>query len=302
MMAIPDYQTLMLPVLQSFSDGADHRVRDLIPWLADQFKLSPEERKELLPSGQQARFDNRIAWAASYMKQAGLLEASGHGFLTITMRGHEALAEHPAKLSARSLERYPEFLQFKNRTKARNQTAGPASPQEPTLEESLESAWVELREGLAQELLDRVHIASSAFFEHMVVDLLVKMGYGGSQADAAQVVGGSGDGGIDGVIKQDRLGLDAVYVQAKRWGRAVGGPEVQAFAGALDGRQAVKGVMITTSSFTREARNFVDRINKRIILIDGENLARYMIEFGVGVATARTYEVKRVDLDYFEDV
>lgn len=244
-------------------------------------------------------------WAASYMKQAGLLEARGRGFLAITLRGRDALAEGPARLSVKALERYPEFLEFKSRTKAKSQSPGSGSSdglEESTLEESLEAAWQELRDGLTQELLDRVRNGSPAFFEQLVVDLLVQMGYGGSQADAAQVVGGSGDGGIDGVIKQDRSGLDAVYVQAKKWDGTVGRPEVQAFAGGLDGRQASKGVMITTSSFSSEARNFVDRIAKRIILIDGETLARYMIEFGVGVATARTYDVKRVDLDYFEDV
>jgi restriction system protein len=239
------------------------------------------------------------------MKQAGLLEARGRGFLAITLRGRDALAEGPARLSVKALERYPEFLEFKSRTKAKSQSPGSGSSdglEESTLEESLEAAWQELRDGLTQELLDRVRNGSPAFFEQLVVDLLVQMGYGGSQADAAQVVGGSGDGGIDGVIKQDRSGLDAVYVQAKKWDGTVGRPEVQAFAGGLDGRQASKGVMITTSSFSSEARNFVDRIAKRIILIDGETLARYMIEFGVGVATARTYDVKRVDLDYFEDV
>ncbi len=304
-MAMPDYQSIMLPLLQASSDGASYRVRDLIPVLADHFKLSAQERREPLPSGRQARFDNRVAWASTYLRQAGLLEARQRGLLAITDRGQAALAEHPATLSARELERYavPEYLQFRNRARVTKVTAPPIRETGGgTVEESLEASWQELQDELAQQVLERVRAATASFFERLVVDLLVHMGYGGTQADAAQVVGRSGDGGIDGVIKQDRLGLDAVYVQAKRWGASVGRPEVQAFAGGLDGRQATKGVMITTSSFTSDAKNFVDRIQKRIILIDGETLARYMIEFGVGVATSRTYDVKRVDLDYFEEV
>jgi restriction system protein len=305
MMAIPDYQSIMLPVLQAFGDGTVRRIRDLIPGLADRFGLSAEERRELLPSGTQVRLDNRVHWAASYMKQAGLLEYRGPRLLVITQRGRDLLAEQPAGISVKGLERYPEFLEFKARTKIKTPGAQVATLDDGAKsnpEETLEAAWQDLREQLAQELLERVRAASPTFFEHLVVDLLVKMGYGGSQADAAQVVGGSGDAGIDGVIKQDRLGLDAVYVQAKRWEAQVGRPLVQGFAGSLDGRQATKGVMITTSSFSADAKDFVERIAKRIILIDGETLAQYMIEFGVGVATARTYDVKRVDLDYYEDV
>ena len=296
----------MLPVLVAFSDGSKRRIRDVIPSLADQFGLSPEERHEMLPSGTQARFDNRVHWAASYLKQAVLLEAVGGGFRTITTRGRSLLAENPDRMSVQALERYPEFLEFRKRTRVKVPPgvaeAGDSPGSKSTLEESLEATWQELREGLAEELLAKVRASTPAYFERVVVDLLVAMGYGGSQSDAAQVVGGSGDGGIDGVIKQDRLGLDAVYVQAKRWSAVVGRPEVQAFAGGLDGRQADKGVMITTSAFSKDARDFVDKISKRIILIDGEALARCMSEHDVGVATARTYDIKRVDLDYFEEV
>jgi restriction system protein len=303
-MAIPDFQTNMLPVLRRFGDGAVHRVRDLIPDLADEFNLTPEERRELLPSGRQFRFDNRVHWAASYMKQAGLLENQGPRQLVLTQSGRDLLANHPKSLSVKVLEQYPQFLAFKARKKPKAPDPPAPRPHDGALstpEETLEAAWQELRDELAKELLSQVRAASPTFFEHLVVDLLVKMGYGGSYADAAEVVGRSRDGGIDGVIKQDRLGLDAVYVQAKRWEAAVGSPIVQGFAGGLDGRQASKGVMITTSTFTQDAKAFVERIAKRIILIDGETLARYMIEYGVGVATVRTYDVKRVDLDYFED-
>jgi restriction system protein len=234
------------------------------------------------------------------MKQAGLFAPRGRGSLTITPRGLEVLAEDPERLSVSALKRFPEFLDFQSRTRGKR-AVQPDERESVTLEESLEATWVELRERLAQELLERVRAASPGFFERLVVDLLVAMGYGGSHADAAQVVGGSGDGGVDGVIKQDRLGLDVVYVQAKRWAANVGRPEVQAFAGGLDGRQATKGVLITTSAFSQDALAFVDRISKRIVLIDGQQLARHMIEYRVGAATARTYYVQRVDLDYFED-
>lgn len=303
-MAIPDYQTIMLPTLQAFADGGDHRIRDLIPQLAVHFGLTDRESRELLPSGKQARFDNRVHWAASYMKHAGLLHPTSRGLLVITRRGQDLLAVNPARLSVHELERFPEFLEFKARTKApklgpEDPINGSADDSDP--EESLETAWQTLRDQLAQSVLERLRAVTPQFFERVVVDVLVNMGYGGTYADAAQVVGGSGDGGIDGVIKQDRLGLDAVYVQAKRWEGPVSRPMVHSFAGALDGRQSTKGVMITTSTFTSDAYRFVGQIAKRIILIDGETLARYMIEFGVGVATAKTYEVKRIDLDYFEE-
>jgi restriction system protein len=303
-MAIPDFQTIMLPALQAFASGGEHRVRDLIPGLADHFGLTAQERRELLPSGKQARFDNRVHWAASYMKQAGLLQPAGRGLLAITSRGQDLLAEHPGRLSVRELERFPEFREFKVRTRAHK--AGASSPMRASEdvsdpEEALETAWQTLRDQLAQSVLERLRAVTPQFFERVVVDVLVSMGYGGTYSDAAQVVGGSGDGGVDGVIKQDRLGLDAVYVQAKRWDGPVGRPTVQSFAGALDARQSTKGVMITTSTFTPDARKFVNQISKRIVLIDGEALARYMVEFGVGVATAKTYEVRRVDLDYFEE-
>ncbi len=216
-MTIPDFQTVMLPLLESMADGADHRLRDLIPVLADQFALSEEERRELLPSGRQARLDNRVIWAATYLKEAALVEPKGRGIQAITARGLQLLSERPERLSIKALQRFPEFVEFKKRTKVK---VAPAIPDEDaagsgTLEESLEAIWKELRERLAQELLDKVRVASPGFFERLVVDLLVAMGYGGSHADAAQVVGGSGDGGIDGVIKQDPLGLDVVYVQGE---------------------------------------------------------------------------------------
>lgn len=303
-MSIPDFQNVMIPVLRVFGDGGEHHVRDVTALIADQLGLTAEGRAELLPSGHETRIHNRVDWAAYYMKQAGLLEGGGRAILVLTPRGRDLLDSGLNRLSSKALEQFPEFLAFKSRSRGPTQHTGIES-KSPSLDESpeerLESAWEELRAGLAQELLERMKAVSASFFERLVVDLLVKMGYGGTYADAAEVVGRSGDGGIDGVIKQDRLGLDAVYVQAKRWDGPVGRPVIQAFAGGLDGRQATKGVMITTSPYTTEARAFVEHIPKRIVLIDGQTLARYMMEFGVGVATARTYDVKRVDLDYYEE-
>ncbi len=243
-MAIPDFQTIMLPALQAFASGGEHRVRDLIPGLADHFGLTARERRELLPSGTQARFDNRVHWAASYVKQAGLLQRTGRGLLVITSRGQDILAQHPGRLSVHELERFPEFREFKVRTRAPKSGIGsPMRDSEDVSdpEESLETAWQTLRDQLAQSVLERVRAVTPQFFERVVVDVLMSMGYGGTSSDAAQVVGGSGDGGVDGVIKQDRLGLDAVYVQAKRWDGPVGRPTVQSFAGALDARQSTKG-------------------------------------------------------------
>jgi len=299
-MPIPDFQTVMLPVLRLMKDGAEHRLRDGIPMLATEFGLSDDERHELLPSGRQFRFDNRVAWAASYMKQARLLEARGRGNLVITSRGTTMLETKPERLSVLALRQFPEFVEFQSRTRPRLPPRHEDRESE-TLEESLEATWLELRQRLAEELLEKVRDASPGSFERLVVDLLVAMGYGGSHADAAQVVGGAGDGGVDGVIKQDPLGLDAVYVQAKRWAASVSRPDVQAFAGSLEGRQATKGVMITTSTFSQDARAFVEHISKRIVLIDGQQLAHHMIQYGVATATTRTYDLQRVDLDYFEE-
>lgn len=302
-MAIPDYQALMLPVLRTASDGREHKFSQLVEELAGQFNLTTEERNELLPSGTQAIFTNRVGWARSYLKQADLLATPKRGFLTITQKGIELLARNPVKIDISVLEQYPGFIEFRNRKKDKNDSLIEASGLESNLtpEDALASAYNKLRSALEVEILGAIKEASPAFFERLVIDLLVKMGYGGSRQDAGKALGKSGDGGIDGIINEDRLGLDVIYIQAKRWEGVVGRPEIQKFAGALQGQRARKGVFITTSSFSKEAKEFASFIDTRIILIDGEQLSRLMAEHNVGVSIVGQYEVKKLDSDYFDN-
>lgn len=305
-MAIPDYQTLMLPVLKLASDEKEHKFSQAVEELADEFNLSTEERNELLPSGSQAVFNNRVGWARSYLKQAGLLASPKRGFFTITPKGTELLATNPEKIDISVLEQYPEFIEFKNRKKDTSETEAQvetSSESESTLtpEDALASAYKQLRAALESEVLGSVKESSPSFFERLVVDLLVKMGYGGNRQDAGKALGKSGDGGIDGIINEDRLGLDVIYLQAKHWEGSVGRPEIQKFAGALQGQRARKGVFITTSSFTNEAKKYASLIESKIILIDGEQLSRLMVEHNVGVSAVGQYEVKKLDSDYFDN-
>ena len=308
-MAIPDYQTLMLPLLTLAGDGKDHVFREAVAGLADQFSLSEDERAALLPSGFYPVFASRVGWARAYMKQAGLIEGPKRGVLRISKAGLDLLATKPARIDNKTLEKYPSFLEFKARGKDSvvadalvvEQLPIRSDPlPEQTPEEAMASAHKRLRQGLEEELLDRVKGVSPSFFERLVIDLLVAMGYGGTRADAGRAIGKSGDGGIDGIINEDRLGLDVIYVQAKRWEGTVSRPEIQKFAGALQGQRATKGVFITTSNFTREAREFAGSIASKIILIDGERLAALMVEHDVGVARIGSYVLKRLDNDYFD--
>lgn len=302
-MPVPDFESLMLPLLKSAADGKEHRLAETIEVLAQQLHLSEDDRNELLPSGRQPKFDNRVGWARTYLCKAGLLESTGRGRFRITERGRAVLAAPPERLTVAFLQQYPEFKEFYRPWSTPQQTAKDVSDAKPdqTPEERLESSYQELRRSLAHGLLERIKSCSPKFFERLVVDLLVAMGYGGSRQDAGQAVGHAGDDGIDGIIKEDKLGLDVVYVQAKRWKTAVGRPIVQAFAGSLEGQKAKRGVLITTSQFSKDAMEYVDKIEKRIVLIDGEQLAELMIDHDVGVAPVATYVVKRVDLDYFEE-
>ena len=306
-MAIPDYQTVMLPLLKFASDGRTHTFREAVEHLAGEFGLSPQERSELLPSGRQALFTNRVGWASFYLKKAGLLEKKPHrGAFSVTARGREVIAHNPDRIDNEFLERFPEFVEFRNQSRRTREngtvpvTDATTQPAE-TPEEALESAYQTIRQGLAQELLVRVQACSPEFFERLVVELLVKMGYGGSRRDAGERIGQSGDGGIDGIIKEDRLGLDVIYIQAKRWQGSVGRPEIQKFVGALQGQRARKGVFITTSSFTGEATDYASRIDTKVVLLDGNAIANLMIDFDVGVAAGTPYIVKRIDSDYFEE-
>jgi len=297
-MPIPDYQEFMLPVLEALADGQDHRLRDLTKRVADRFGLSESEWKEMLPSGQQTVVSNRVAWAKTYLKKAGLANPV-RGMVSITDEGKRVLNQKPAKIDNSFLRKYASFADFYKKT-APVEAEASHPDVAATPEESLESAYSILHDALADELLDKVKSCSPTFFEHLVVNLLVAMGYGGSLADAGQAIGRSGDGGIDGIIKEDKLGLDVVCIQAKRWDKNVGRPEVQAFAGSMEGMRAKKGVLITTANFSKEAEDYVNRIERKIVLIDGRRLAELMIEHGVGVATARAYVVKKLDSDYFD--
>jgi restriction system protein len=304
-MAIPDYQSIMLPLLELASSNPTEELslQEAVNTLAEKFNLTDEERSALLPSGRQATFINRVGWAATYMKKAGLLEATRRGFFKISQRGLEVLSRKPPAINARFLKQFPEFIEFQAIRSEKNGGDKDEDAAEPrTPEESLEIEYQKIRDNLASQLLERIKQSSPAFFERLVVELLVKMGYGGSRSDAGKAVGKSGDGGIDGIIKEDRLGLDVIYIQAKRWdGNPVGRRDVQQFAGALQGQRANKGIFLTTSKYTNEAHDYVSKIGSKIVLIDGEQLAQLMIDHNVGVSLSTSYEIKRIDSDYFSE-
>ena len=297
----------MLPFLRFLDDGKDHSLREAEGSLAEHFNLSDAERVELLPSGQQGIFRNRIGWARTYLKKAGLIEAPKRAVFRIVDRGIKVLATNPSRIDSKFLEQFPEFVEFRDASKTSNESKSDSEPLgtvplgSATPEEAIEAAYQGLRGQLAQELLSVVLNCSPTFFEQLVVDLLVKMGYGGSRRDAGERIGQTGDGGIDGIIKEDRLGLDAIFIQAKRWQGSVGRPEIQKFVGALQGQRARKGVFITTSTYTADAVDYASRIDTKVILIDGKALSNLMIDFDVGVSASASYVVKRVDSDYFEE-
>jgi restriction system protein len=302
-MTVPDFQAWFLPLLRRVGDGEVHEMRKLYEQLADELGLTDEDRAELLPSGTEFRYRNRISWARTYLKKAGLVESPGRGKVQITDLGRSVLASPPEKLSVPFLRKFPAFVEFYT---TQPESPSPVDPHdtgggEETPEETLERVHSGLSNQLVGELLDHIKAAPAEFFERLVVDLLLRMGYGGSREDAGRTVGKSGDGGIDGIINEDPLGLDTVCLQAKRWENTVGRPVVQAFAGSLEGFRAKKGVLITTSTFSQEALHYAQQIEKRMILIDGPRLARLMVQYNLGVNTVATYELKRIDTDYFEE-
>jgi restriction system protein len=293
-MSIPDFQSIMLPLLELTGDSKEHKLSDAIEHLANHFNLTDAERKELLPSGKKPIFNDRVSWAVYYLKRAVLLTSPTRGKFQITPRGIDLLAQKPPRIDIKLLKRFSEFRDFiSGNTKSTN------LPLEQTPDETIESAYRQLRQTLAQDLLERLKTASPSFFEQFVVELIVKMGYGGSLVDAGMAIGKSGDEGIDGIIKEDRLGLDAIYIQAKRWQNTVGRPEIQQFVGALDGKRARKGIFITTAKFSAEAKSYLPT-NVKVVLIDGEQLANYAIEVNLGVSVVSEYQIKRLDLDYFD--
>lgn len=294
-MGVPNYQSIMLPLLKLAGDGEDHLMRDAFEELAEDFGLTEDDRRELLPSGTQTVWENRVGWARTYLKKAGLVEYKKRGSFTITNIGQDVLDSKPSKIDNKYLMKFPDFVEFKTKSK------DPITDPENTPEEILESSYQKLRDDLAQDLLNQVKNSSPQFFEKLVIDLLLKMGYGGSRKDAGEALGKSGDGGIDGIIKEDRLGLDVIYLQAKRWENTVPRPEIQKFAGALQGQQAKKGVFITTSSFSEGAKDYANIIDSKVVLIDGDRLTQLMIDFNIGVSKITSYEVKRMDTDYFSE-
>lgn len=301
-MAIPDYQTCMLPLLKFYADGQEHANRESIDTLAAEFKLTDEERRQMLPSGVQGLFDNRVNWARTFMKKAGLIEPTKRGVHQITKRGKDVLKKNPARIDVSYLNQFQEFKDFRaiRHTKEEEETPE-LDLNSKTPEESLEGAYQKLRGDLAAELLQRLKTCSPTFFERLVVEVIVKMGYGGTRKDAGRAIGKSGDGGIDGIIKEDKLGLDAIYIQAKRWENTVGRPDIQKFVGALTGQRAKKGLFITTATFSADAEDYVSRIDAKVVLIDGETLAQLMIDHNVGVSTVGAYEIKKIDSDYFAE-
>jgi restriction system protein len=305
-MPIPAFQEMFLPFLACIADGNVHTKNDVSDHLAVKFNLTPDELAEILPSGKQTKFINRIAWTRTYFGKALLVESTGRGLFKITQRGLDLLATKPVKFDVKTLKQYPEFQTFhqaspNDSTQDVTANSDVLIVNDETPEERLETSYQSLRKDLALSLLQQVLLATPAFFEQLVVDVLVAMGYGGSRIDAGKAIGQSGDEGIDGVIKEDRLGLDLIYLQAKRWTNPVGRPHVQNFVGSLVGKSASKGVMLTTSRFTDEAKQYVKHLPQKVVLIDGEELANLMLEFNVGVSPTTTYIVKKLDIDYFEE-
>ena len=304
-MAIPDYETLMLPLLSRLADGETRVLKDVMAELANVFELSPEDRAQLLPSGGTLTFASRVGWAKTYLKKAGLVQQPKRGLVQITDQGQAALAQKPARIDVKFLEQFSEFLDFRNASRERPALAGaddvlPLSS-DLTPDEVIDAAYQRSVFALADEVLERVKACSPIYFERLVVQLLIKMGYGGSREEAGKAVGRSGDGGIDGIINEDRLGLDAIYLQAKRWEGVIGRPEIMKFVGALAGQRATKGVFITTSWFTQDAKDYALSSQYKVVLIGGERLADLMIEHDLGVSVAATYQLKRIDSDFFSE-
>ncbi|MFM6059430.1 MAG: restriction endonuclease [Microcystis aeruginosa] len=306
-MSIPDFQSIMLPLLKILADGKVYKYREIFEALVREFQVTEAERKEMLPSGQQEIFANRVGWAKTYLKKAGLIDSPQRATFVISEKGKEILSQNLDHIDTKFLRQFPEFKEF-TRVNKQNETITlesnlSTSDQEQNPEELLENSYQEIRQALATDLLSILRKLSPDAFEKLVVELLVKMGYGGSIRDAGKAVGKSGDQGIDGIIKEDRLGLDIIYIQAKRWAdnNAVGRPEIQKFVGALAGQGAKKGIFITTSYFTQEALEYAPRNEIKIVLIDGEELGQLMIDYNLGVSTKEIYEIKRIDHDYFGD-
>ena len=305
-MAVPDFQSLMLPALKTLAESDEMPLSELRARIAVSQELTKEDIRETLPSGRQPKFTNRVSWAVVYLGFAGLAERVRRGVYRLTTEGEAVLVDPPSRIDMNYLRKYPAYVAWregKTTPSSNNEATDTQSADSlDTPEEALDKAARFLRESLETEVLTRVRDAEPDFLERVVVDLLIAMGYGGGDAAMGRVTGRSGDGGIDGTIREDTLGLDEVYLQAKRYGdgNTVGEGDLRNFAGAIDAAGTTKGVFVTTASFTRAAWNYVARSPKRIILIDGAELARLMVQHGIGVRTRVRHEVKRIDEDYFD--
>jgi restriction system protein len=299
-MTIPDYQSLMLPLLKFLSDEQEHKTREAVEKLSDEFNLSEEERKELLPSGQQPIIDNRVGWARTYMLKAGLLSAPRRGYIKITPKGLEVLKQNPEKINVKFLEQFPDFIEFRT---IKKETSKDTSKDEEEIEnvtpdELMEKGYNSINASLAQELLEKLRNVDPYFFEQIIANLLSAMGYGKSR-----VTKKSNDGGIDGEVNQDKLGLDKIFFQAKRYGEnnSVTARDVRDFVGTLDLHGVNKGIFITTSRFPKDTHEILKKTPKNIILINGPKLAQLMIEYNIGVSPEKVYEIKRIDSDFFPE-
>ncbi len=307
-MAIPAFQDCMLPLLLFLADDNEHTNTEIVSHISDYFGLTEEERNMRIPSGPQYLIYSRVYWAKTYLKKAKLIEETSKSVNVLTKRGHAVLNEKPERVDVKYLLKFKEFKDYRNANKDKSLTPStsdfndkPIVNQEMTPEDSIIEGTQKLKSSIIDDLLDQIKENTPRFFENLVVQLLVKMGYGGSFDEAAQVVGKTGDGGIDGVIKEDRLGLDLVYVQAKRWQNNIGSPEIQGFVGALAGKKSKKGIFITTSTFTKAALEYAKTIEHNIVLIDGKKFAELMFEFNLGVTVQKVLEIKVIDSDFFHD-
>lgn len=303
-MAIPDFQKVMRPLLTAISDGVEHELKEVKRSLITHFAITDDELRTKIPSGRAFLFDNRLGWANTYLKKAGLITSARRAYLQITPVGSRFLRDHPNEIKIsdlKKLEQFKDFHQVKDKEQKGQVEVDLPDIEEKSPEEIIDSAFEVILSDLRSELIGTIKSCSPLFFEKMVVDLLIKMGYGGSRREAGTAIGKSGDGGIDGIINEDKLGLDSIYIQAKRWENTVPIKEIRDFAGSLLSKKARKGVFITTSDFPKSAYDFVNSIEPRIILIDGNKMASLMIEHGVGVSTKDVYEIKSIDGDYFEE-
>ena len=302
---VPDFQSLMLPLLKNIQDGREYSTTEIIETLAKEFNLTEEDLNQFLPSGTQKTFHNRVYWAKAHLKMAGLIENLRKGIFKITDEGKKLLSQNPSIINLKLLKQIPAYIDWLDKSKEDNdkdETEDAYIENEiETPEEIIEKNFLKIRKNLALELLSKVKGSTPLFFENLVVELLVKMGYGGSIKDAGKAIGKSGDEGIDGIIKEDKLGLDIIYIQAKRWENVVGRPEIQKFVGALAGQGAKKGIFITTAKFTKEAREYQPKNETKIVLIDGEQLADFMIDYDLAVSQKDKYVIKQIDYDYFDE-